>query len=58
MNVKESITDASQDKVWQVIAAVDCWPEWQTDINKTKLHGKPAAGSTFSWYSFECRAIL
>lgn len=48
---KEIIINAQPEKVWQVMADVNRWSEWQTDIRQSKMDGKPAPNSTFSWQS-------
>lgn len=37
------------DVVWDVLAAIDRWPDWNPDIKAASLQGPLAAGSRFSW---------
>ncbi|MFX7849619.1 hypothetical protein ABTK11_21155, partial [Acinetobacter baumannii] len=35
--------------VWNILTAVNEWPQWQTAIQKAKLNGAAAAGNSFTW---------
>ena len=40
---------ANADVVWDVLAAIDEWPDWNPDIKAASLQGPLTAGSRFSW---------
>jgi hypothetical protein len=40
---------AGMEAVWQTLAAVERWPEWNPDIRDVLLRGPLAEGSTFTW---------
>lgn len=42
---------APPEIVWEVLTAIDRWPEWDPDIRWTALDGGLSAGSTFRWKS-------
>lgn len=46
---KSIIIKASPDNVWNVLANIDNWASWQTDIKNPKLNGPVKPGSTFDW---------
>jgi uncharacterized protein YndB with AHSA1/START domain len=46
---KTIIIDASIEKVWSVITDINNWPNWQTDIDKSKLNGELKPNITFDW---------
>ena len=37
--------------VWDVMAAIDRWPEWNPDVKEASLDGGLAEGSQFRWRS-------
>jgi hypothetical protein len=37
--------------VWDVMATIDRWPEWNPDIKEASLSGELAEGSQFRWKS-------
>ena len=37
--------------VWDVMAAIDRWPEWNPDIKQAALSGELVEGSQFRWKS-------
>ena len=39
------------DTVWDVMAAIDRWPEWNPDIKEAALTGELVEGSEFRWKS-------
>ena len=43
--------DAPPDAVWDVLADVDSWPEWNPDVKSASLAGEFAEGSRFKWKS-------
>ena len=40
---------APPEVVWDVMADVDRWPEWNPDVKEAMLEGALAPGSTFRW---------
>ena len=42
---------APPETVWDVIADIDGWPQWNTDVKSTKVAGPVAVGSVFRWKS-------
>ncbi len=40
---------ADVDVVWDVMAAIDRWPDWNPDIKAASLQGTLAVGTGFSW---------
>jgi uncharacterized membrane protein len=43
------IIRAPQAKVWGILADVQGWPKWQSDISHVVITRSPAPGVTFSW---------
>jgi uncharacterized protein YndB with AHSA1/START domain len=43
--------NAGSEKVWEVMTNINHWPNWQTDIHKSKLNGELKADTTFDWKS-------
>lgn len=46
---KSIVIKASPDKVWTVLANIDNWANWQTDIKNPRLNGLIKPGTTFDW---------
>lgn len=42
---------ANSEKVWKIIANVNNWTDWQTDISKAKINGELKIDATFDWKS-------
>ena len=42
---------ANSEKVWTVLADIDHWANWQTDISKSKLNGELEPETSFDWKS-------
>ena len=42
---------APPETVWDVIADIDGWPRWNTDVKSTEVAGPVAVGSVFRWRS-------
>jgi uncharacterized protein YndB with AHSA1/START domain len=42
---------ASIETVWDVMAAIDRWPEWNPDVKKASLSAELVEGSQFRWKS-------
>lgn len=40
---------ASPEVVWDVVANVDQWPDWNPGVSDVSLNGAIAPGTTFSW---------
>jgi uncharacterized membrane protein len=43
------VIQAPQARVWAILADIQHWPRWQTDITHVAITRSPAAGVTFSW---------
>lgn len=46
---REILIDAPIQKVWNLQANIDRWPEWQPDVASAKLEGRLAPGTVFRW---------
>ncbi len=40
---------ARPEVVWDLLADINRWPEWNTDVDRTSLPGPVAAGEIFRW---------
>lgn len=40
---------ASPEAIWDIIVAVDRWPDWNPDVRSTFIEGDLKAGTNFSW---------
>jgi uncharacterized protein YndB with AHSA1/START domain len=40
---------ADLESVWDVLAAIDRWPEWNPDVRSASMSGPLAKGSQFRW---------
>ena len=40
---------ADREVIWELMAAIDRWPDWNPDIKAASLQGELAQGSKFSW---------
>lgn len=45
----ETTIDATASKVYNTIADINRWPEWQSAVSSAKLEGKLEEGVTFNW---------
>lgn len=45
------LIDASPEKVWNLIADINKWPEWNPDIKKTEISGDLSPGTVFIWHN-------
>ena len=48
--------NGAPETVWDVIADIDGWPQWSTDVKSTKVAGPVAVGSVFRWKSGRVRS--
>lgn len=46
-----AVIDAPIEVVWTLHTDVDRWPTWQPDVERARLDGPFAPGSTFSWHT-------
>lgn len=46
---KSIVIKASKEKVWEVLADINRWPDWQTDISYAKINTQLAPNATFDW---------
>lgn len=46
---KNITINASADKVWSVLTAIDNWASWQTDISYARLNSALQPNTTFDW---------
>lgn len=56
----EIVIVAPAERVWQILTAIEHWPQWYSAVDRARLSGPLAAGSTFRWKSqgFEVRSTL
>jgi hypothetical protein len=47
--VAQIVIDAPVAHVWNILANIQDWPAWQTDINAVSIKQKPAVGVPFEW---------
>ena len=40
---------ADPEVVWEVMTAIDRWPDWNPDVKSASMEGTLAPGSRFSW---------
>ncbi len=45
----EITVNAPVETVWEVLTAIDEWPEWQKEVTAAKLNGELREGVTFDW---------
>jgi uncharacterized protein YndB with AHSA1/START domain len=43
--------NAPVDRVWQIMADIEHWPEWNKGIKSASLNGNLESGTTFVWKS-------
>ena len=46
---KEILIDAPIEEIFSLIKNVSSWPEWQSNVTKTNIEGKPEEGKEFVW---------
>lgn len=47
----EITINASPERVWQLLANINDWPKWQSDITKAEMRGPLQPGTEFFWTS-------
>ena len=43
------VINAKIEKVWDILINVERWPEWNADISKVQIDGKPEIGKDCQW---------
>ena len=43
------IINADIDRVWNIIADMESWPEWNPEVKKVNVEGELSEGTYFSW---------
>jgi hypothetical protein len=46
---QQILVQAPPEAVWQVLADINHWPEWQSAISEAQLKGDLAEGTAFDW---------
>jgi len=46
---REVEVEASPETIWDIIVAVDSWPDWNPDVKAAFIEGDLAVGTRFSW---------
>lgn len=46
---QELFINASPEQVWEVLASINEWPLWQSEVTEAKLEGQLSEGSIFKW---------
>ena len=46
---REVEVEASPETIWDIIVAVDSWPDWNSDVKAAFIEGDLAVGTRFSW---------
>lgn len=49
VSAAEAEIDAPIERVWEVLTAVERWPDWNPEVKSVSIVPPLAAGSTFSW---------
>jgi hypothetical protein len=49
----EILVAADADTIWEMMATIDRWPEWNADVQSATLQGELAPGSKFIWKAGE-----
>jgi uncharacterized protein YndB with AHSA1/START domain len=49
VSAHEVVIDAPIDRVWDVLTAIERWPEWNPDVKSVSLGGPVERGSSFRW---------
>lgn len=45
----EIVVDAPLAHVFNIIADINSWPQWQDDVSSAHIEGNPEPGKTFKW---------
>jgi uncharacterized protein YndB with AHSA1/START domain len=45
----ETVIDAPPEAVWDVLTAVERWPQWNPEVKSVAIDGDFAEGATFRW---------
>lgn len=45
----EIFINASPEMVYDILAGIDHWPNWQQGVSAASIKGSPAKGSSFTW---------
>jgi uncharacterized protein YndB with AHSA1/START domain len=45
----EVVIDAPIDRVWEILTAIERWPEWNPDVKSVSMDGPVERGSSFRW---------
>ena len=48
---KRITINAPVEKVWNILADIDNWKDWQTSVTNSKINGELKPGTTFNWKS-------
>jgi hypothetical protein len=51
VGASEILVAADPETVWDVLAAVDRWPDWNPDVKSASIEGELAEGTRFRWKS-------
>ena len=46
---------ASPEKVWQVLSAINHWPNWQSSVTHARMEGSLAENTIFRWKASRVR---
>ncbi len=46
---KEIVIQASPESIWNLLADINAWSQWQSDVSIARLEGPLAVGSIFRW---------
>lgn len=45
----QAMIRAPAQRVWQLLAAFESWPQWNPQVARIELHGPAAVGTRFRW---------
>jgi len=48
-STEEILINASVRKIFEIVADIQQWPEWQSDVSRTSVSGSIGVGTTFKW---------
>jgi uncharacterized protein YndB with AHSA1/START domain len=46
---EEIVINASVERVFETLADINHWPEWQSNVKKAEMSGKAEVGKKFRW---------